>query len=299
MNIKIVTDSTCDLPKEIVETYDITVIPCYINLDGESYLDGVQITRQEFYNRLPTANPHPTTSAPGPGTFLKAYQQLADEGAEGIFSIHVSKTFSNIFNAAQMALDEFESVPVQTIDSGNLSMALGLIVLHAAKAAANGASFDEVAGVIEAAIQHTHAYAKLDTIDYLHRSGRMSAIQHSLVSMLDIKPILKMNAGVSKMEMVRTKRKAYKRVLDTSLKISPQAVLFGLTHANAPAQASQLVEELAAAHPDLPTPLLSETTPAIGTHVGPGTLCIVWTEAAFQQALEEKGLGKYLPSKAA
>ncbi len=294
MTIKIVTDSTCDIPKELVEKYQITVIPCYINLEGESYLDGVDITRQEFYQRLPKASPHPTTSAPGPGIFLKAYEDLAAEGADGVFSIHVSKTFSNIFNSAEMATEEIDTLPVKAIDSGNLTLGLGLIVLHAAKAAANGASFDEVNAIVTAAIQHTHAYAKLDTIDYLHRSGRMSAIQHSLISMLDIKPILKMNGGVSKMEMVRTKGKAYKRVRSAALDHLPQSVLFGITHANVPAQAAQLIKELNQAYPDSPSPLLSETTPALGTHVGPGTLCIVWTENSFRQTLEEKGLAKWL-----
>jgi fatty acid kinase fatty acid binding subunit len=294
MSIKVVTDSTCDLPKELIEKYQITVIPCYINLEGESYLDGVEITRQEFYQRLPKANPHPTTSAPGPGTFLKAYEKLAASGADGVFSIHVSKTFSNIYNSADMATDEIDTLPVKAVDSGNLTMALGLIVLLAAKAAANGANFDEVAEIADTAVQHTHAYAKLDTIDYLHRSGRMSAIQHSLISMLDIKPILKMNAGVSKMEMVRTKRRAYNRVRDAAIAHLPQSVLFGTTHANVPAQAAQLIGELEEALPDLPAPLLSETTPALGTHVGPGTLCIVWTDNSFQQSLEEKGLAEWL-----
>ncbi|MDX9864700.1 MAG: DegV family protein [Anaerolineaceae bacterium] len=294
MTIKIVTDSTCDIPKELVETYQITVIPCYINLDGESYLDGVDITRQSFYQRLPKANPHPTTSAPGPGSFLNAYEELAAAGADGVFSIHVSKTFSNIFNSAEMAAEEIDVIPVKAIDSGNLTLGLGLIVLLAAKAAANGANFDEVAAIIDAAIQHTHSYAKLDTIDYLHRSGRMSAIQHSLISMLDIKPILKMNAGVSKMEIVRTKRRAYQRVHDTAVAQLPQAVLFGITHADAPAQAAQLMEELAEAHPELPAALLNETSPALGTHVGPGTVCVVWTNAAFRSTTAEKGLEKWI-----
>ena len=294
MSIKIVTDSTCDIPRELVEKFDITVIPCYVNLNGESYLDGVEITRQEFYQQLPLAHPHPSTSAPGPGVFLKAYQKLADEGAQAIFSIHVTKTFSNIFNAAKMALDEFDSIPVKPVDSGNLSLGLGLIVLHAAKAAHNGASFDEIAAIVDAAITHTHAYAKLDTIDYLHRSGRLSAIQHSLISMLDIKPILKMNAGVSKMEMVRTKRKAFQRVQNTANSVLPEAVLTGITHANAPEQPEKLINALKQEHPEIDTPLISETTPALGTHVGPGTLCVVWTEKAFQESLAEQGLDKWI-----
>lgn len=294
MAIRIVTDSTSDIPTELIQKYRITVIPCYINLDGASYLDGMEITRQEFYDRLPQAHPHPTTSAPGPGAFLEAYEKLAREGSDGIFSIHVTKTFSNIFNAANMAAEEMHGIPVRAIDSGNLTQALGLIVLHAAQAAANGASFEAVAAVTEAAIAHTYAYAKLDTIDYLKRSGRLSAIQHGIISLLDIKPILKMNAGHSKMEMVRTTKKAYERVRQTALEHAPQAAAFGITHANAPEQAAAVIADLQQAYPDLPPPLLSETTPALGTHVGPGTLCIVWTDSGFRTALAEKGVEKWI-----
>jgi DegV family protein with EDD domain len=294
MSIQIVTDSTCDLPREWVEKYQITVIPCFINLEGESYLDGVEITRQEFYQRLPQASPHPTTSAPGPGVFLEAYEKLAAEGAEGIFSIHVSKTFSNIFNSASIAAEEMQSIPVRAVDSGNLTLALGLIVLLAARAASAGANFEEVEAVIEAAVAHTNAFAKLDTIDYLRRSGRLSAIQHGLISMLDIKPILKMNAGISKMEMVRTQKKAVARVQEMALQVAPQAALFGVTHANAAQQAADLIQILAQSYPAPTPPLLSETTPALGTHVGPGTLCIVWTEESIRSTLAAKGLERFL-----
>lgn len=297
MTIRIVTDSTCDIPREWIDKYNITVIPCYINMDGKSYLDGVEITRQEFYQRLPYANPHPTTSAPGPGTFLEAYEELAKEGCDGVFSIHVSKTFSNIYNSASMAADEVHSIPVKAVDSGNLTLALGLVVLHAAQAAANGANFEQVQAVTNAAIAHTHAFAKLDTIDYLRRSGRLSAIQHSLISMLDIKPILKMNAGVSKMEMVRTHKRAYRRVLEAAVEAAPQSVLFGITHADAPDQACGLIDDIRLAIPNLQQPLLSETTPALGTHVGPGTLCAVWTDEEFMQVMEQQGLSQWLRSK--
>jgi DegV family protein with EDD domain len=100
-NVKIVTDSTCDLPISLVEELDFLVIPCYVNMNGKSYLDGIDLTREFFFKSLPTANPLPTTSAPGMDAFIQMYQKLANDGADGIISIHISETLSNINNVAK------------------------------------------------------------------------------------------------------------------------------------------------------------------------------------------------------
>ena len=279
MNIQIVTDSTCDLPAEILARYPITVIPCYININGKSYLDGIELSRVEFYNQLPNADPAPTTSAPGPGTFLKTYQELAKQGADVIFSIHITKHFSNICNVAGLAAEEELPIPVHVIDSGNLTLAEGLIALQAAKAVLDGMDETQVMQVIRYSIQNAYAFAKLDTVDYLHRSGRLSAIQHGMISLLDIKPILKMNAGLAKMDVVRTKMKAFARVLDTAMRKYPRSILFGVSHANAADQAVEIVTKLRQAFPQSTIPFISEVTPALGSHVGPGALCLSWIEA--------------------
>lgn len=277
MSIQIVTDSTCDLPAEIIKEYPITVIPCYININGQSYLDGIEISRHEFYQQLPSAYPPPTTSAPGPGMFLQTYQKLAAQGATAIFSIHITKHFSNICNVAGLAAEEgLLPIPVHVIDSGNLTLAEGLIVLQAAKAAQEGADETHIMQIIQTAIKNAHAFAKLDTVDFLQRSGRLSTIQHGIISLLDIKPILKMNNGLAKMEVVRTRLKAFKRVVEMAMEKYPQTLVFGITHANVPDQVADLVGQLKQAFPNLPAPLVSEVTPALGTHVGPGALCLSW-----------------------
>jgi len=294
MSIQIVTDTTSDIPEAVLQTLPISMVPVYITLNGESYKDNVELTRDAFYEALPTADPHPTTAAPSPAQYVQVYDQLADQGATVIFSIHLSQTLSAVYQSAESATKQFDRVPVYPVDSGNLSMGLGLIVIKAAQAAAEGRSVDEVKKTIEDSILRAHTFAKLDTIDYLLRGGRMSAIQYNVVSVLGIKPILKMNNHVSRMEIARTKRKAFTKVLSVAMEKYPSSELFGITHANAPEQVNELMQKLKQAYPDLPEPFISAVTPALGAHVGPGALCVNWIESAIKQEPEKKGLRKWL-----
>jgi len=295
MTIHIFTDSTCDLPQDIVESLPISVVPLYITLNGKDYRDTIDITREAFYQALPDSDSYPTTATPSPEQFKRAFDQAVEKGASTIFSIHVSKTFSGTFQCAESAAKSYTKVPVHVVDSGNLTMAEGMVVICAARAAQDGRSVEEVKAVIDSAVERAHAYAKLDTIDYLHRGGRMSTIQHSIVSILGIKPILKMNNHVSRMEIARTKRKAFERVLHTAIKAVPNADIFGITHANVPGQVEELIERLKMQFPDMPEPLVTEVTPALGVHVGPGGLCINWIENCEYMAASKTGIKKWLP----
>ena len=281
--IKIVTDSTCDLPQEIISEYDIRVIPCYVNMNGESYLDGVELSRQEFFRRLPDQDPIPTTSAPSPGSFIEAYHQLANEGVTGIISIHISQSLSNIVNVARMAAENFKDVPVKVIDSGQLSMGLGLLAIVGAQEAAKGNDLDSVAASILKKKPMTNAFAKLDTLEYLRRGGRLSNIQHSIVSLLDIKPITKMSNGISGMEMVRTRKKAYSRLIEIASDLGP-AEMVGIIHADAPELADRVKQDLEKIWPGV-VPLMNWVTPAIGAHVGPGTVCIASVQKNIERPL--------------
>ena len=295
MTIQIVTDSTSDIPEDRRAALSISVIPLYLTVNGQSYQDNVDLSRNEFYRMLPNSDPNPTTATPSPDQFTAVYDKAADDGASAIFSIHISKSLSATVDTARTAAKQFKRVPVTVIDSGNLSMAEGLIVIKAAQAAKEGKSFEEVQAVIDSVIPRTHAYAKLDTIDYLKRGGRMSSIQHSVVSILGIKPILKMNNHVSKMEIARTKSKAFDRVLNTALENFPYAELYGITHANVPDQVEELVRRLREIMPEMPEPMIAEVTPTLGTHVGPGALCVNWIESEAHHAEEKKGLRKWIP----
>jgi DegV family protein with EDD domain len=274
LSIHIVTDSTCDLPAETIRQNGIHVIPLYVHMNGRSYLDGYDLSREEFYDRIENSHPHPTTAAPGTDTFIAMYQKIADLGADGIVSIHVAKSLSNTCNSAELAAKEMaKTIPIVVIDSGQLSLGLGMLVLSAAARASSGATLQDIEATIREASGRTVAYAWLNTLDYLRRSGRLSFMKNSLASLLDIKPIMKMENGEAKMESVRTKKRAMARVLELVEKLGPIESI-GITHFNASADVfalKTLLQPLLPAH--LPI-IENSVTPTLGAHVGPGAVCV-------------------------
>lgn len=279
MSIKIVTDSTCDLPKDVIEKYGITVVPAYINFTDGSYLDGVEITRKEFYDRLPNYETPPTTSAPAIGTFARAYNKLIDEGATHIISIHISSTLSGIYNVAVLAAEAIENMVVKTFDPGNLSMGTGLIVEAAAKMVEGGKTLDEILLKLKDMAERTYTFAALDTLKFLQRSGRISRLKAGFGSLLQIKPILQMNAGKVAMAAARTSNGAIRHLLDTLQSLGPVESI-ALVHTNASeraevlrAQAKQLCEQVSDAYS-------MEVTPVIGSHIGPGAVGFVAIKAS-------------------
>jgi DegV family protein with EDD domain len=275
MSIRIVTDSTCDLPDPVVAEHGITVVPLYINMDGESYLDGVDMSRDEFYTRLPDTNMPATTSAPGPGTFVDIYERLADEGATGIISIHISPTLSNVLNAATLAAEATAAVPVTVFDGGQVSIGTGFAVLAAAKAAAEGRSMTEILTLLQGYVKRLHVFAALDTVEFLRRSGRMSGFQSSVANILKIKPLLKMNDGVATSEKIRARKRAVARLIDLVAELGPLEELV-LVHTRASDKVAELWEQAKEQLPGLetsvPEPFMVDVTPVLGAHLGPGVV---------------------------
>ena len=277
MSIRIVTDSTCDLPQEIVDTYGITVVPLYINFGDQGYLDGVEISRQEFYQRLPDSDPLPTTATPGVDAFRQTYERLADEGASEVLSIHISISLSATVDVARTAAKQTQKVPVTVFDSQQLSLGTGFLVLSAAKAAADGLSLDEIIAMLEDQTSRTYVIAALDTLEFLKRSGRMNAVVASLGSMLQIKPLLIMHAGEPTGERVRTRERALKRVIQFVSDLGPLEQL-ALVHTNAPQEAQFLYHQAKHLFPTQEEPLSVDVTPALGANIGPGVVgfaCII------------------------
>lgn len=270
--IKLVTDSTFDLPVEIQNKLDVTIIPGYVNMDGFSYQDGVDLTREEFYTRLPDCKTHPTTSAPGIGTFIQTYRDLLENGADQILSIHISPRLSNIANIAQLAAEELDGNRVHVIDSGNLTMSTGLLVEKAASLIAAGLPIAEIKSELKETSERTYSFSRLKTLEYLRRSGRVSDLKNGLASLLDIKPIMKMHSGVPEMEMVRTMRHANQRVVELVSSIE-RIERIGVVHANARSETEALLEQLKPLLPADIEILVNEVTPVIGVHVGPGAIC--------------------------
>ncbi|MCJ7513141.1 MAG: DegV family protein [Anaerolineales bacterium] len=279
MTVRIVTDSTCDLPAEVIAEHKIAVVPLYINFGTHSFLDGVDLSRAEFYARLPSSNPPPTTSAPGTAAFADSYQGLVAEGASGILSIHIGSALSNVYNVAQMAAATITDVPVRVLDGGQISLGTGFLVEHAARLAASGAPLEKIAASVEVLAGRTHSFAAFDTLEYLRRSGRVNLVTFSVGTLLKMKPILKMHAGQIITARARTSQGAITRLVDLALQLGPLESL-ALVHAGAPERLELLRQQVQTRLPGVPIRMVGEVAPVIGAHVGPGTVCIVCIQTA-------------------
>jgi DegV family protein with EDD domain len=270
MSIRVVTDSTCDLPQEIIDRLGIGVVPMFIHANGESYLDGVDITRKEFYERLPGYDPAPTTAAPGPEKFQSLYEDLAQEGASQVLSIHISESLSAVVDAARMAAKDITSVPVTVLDSRQLSLGTGFLVEAAAKDAVQGLSLVEILKQLDDQISRTHVFAALDTLEFLRRSGRVNGLVAGFGSLLQIKPLLKMYDGNPTSERVRTSNGAFKRLTNLLEERAPFERV-ALVHTHAHVQAQLLLDHVRHLMPvgELPS---VDITPVIGAHIGPGAV---------------------------
>ena len=271
MSIRIVTDSTCDLPASVVEEHGITVIPLFINVGKQSFLDGIDLTREEFYTRLPSYSVPPTTAVPGHEIFIRAYRELAQAGADEILSLHISPSLSGMLDVAQIAAQEVSEEKVTVLDSRQLSMGLGFSVLAAARAAAEGRSMSEILALLEEQIPRTRVFAALDTMEYLRRSGRVNHLIANIGNLLKIKPLLIMNDGVASSERVRTQQGAYERLIQLVRELGPVEQL-ALVHTNAADRAATLWGQARALFPHIVDPLSVNVTPVLGTHLGPGAV---------------------------
>ena len=278
MPVRIVTDSTCDLPPELVAEHKIAVVPLYINFGNQSYRDGLDLTRDQFYARLPGSHPSPTTSAPGTAVFVELYQRLITEGATGIVSIHIGSSLSNVFNVAQMAAPSITAVPLRVIDGGQITLGTGFLVVHAARLAASGASPDEIVAAVKSMAERTHSFAALDTLEYLRRGGRVSPVMFSVGTLLKMKPLLKMHAGKVVTDRARTSGGAIDRLIQLALQLGPLEGV-ALVHAATPQRLELLRQQVQAKLPGVPIRMVGEVAPVIGAHVGPGAVGLVCMRA--------------------
>jgi DegV family protein with EDD domain len=269
MKIGFVTDSTSDIPAALAEQYGIEIVRAVININGKSYTDGLEISREDFYTRLPGLDPLPTTSSPSVGAFQLCYEKLLKTGSDSILSIHPPNELSGIYNAARLAAEEFGQ-RVKVLDSGQVSLGLGYQVLLAAEAAAKGAIQDEVLTLVESVRKRVRLTALLDTIEYVRRSGRVTWAVAMIGGALRLQPLIELRFGiVHRLGLARTRLQGIHRmveVLNSWGSLERLAVL----HTNAESAARQLLEEVRSkvAVP----PLLVNVTSVIGTHVGPDGL---------------------------
>ena len=292
MTVRIVTDSTCDLPSAVIERYNIYVMPLYIHVGSHSYLDGLDMSREEFYAKLPTFATQPTTAVPSMQKFYALYNTLAEEGAREVLSIHVSSALSAIVSVARAAARETHATTVTVFDSRQLSMGTGFMVEAAAQMAQEGRSAAAILAVLNDQIKRTHVCAMLDTLEYLRRSGRMNSIMATLGKALQIKPLLKMYDGTPSTERVRTRKHAMKRMLDLLRQHGPfERIAF--LHSGAIEQVHALIHEARDMLPpgvnskpedfgsgDQSTVRIGQINPVLGVHVGPGVVGFAGVSAA-------------------
>lgn len=272
MSIKIVADSACDIPADIARELDITVVPVYINVGERGFLDGAELSREEFYQNLTTYDPYPTTAAPSPAAFTRTYRQLAQAGASHIISLHIAEALSLTCNAARLGAEEVQNdTPITLIDTQQISAGAGLLAIMAAEAAAAGHSAAEIVAAATAAVQHTRVFGMLDTLDSLRRSGRVSWAKFGFGTLLRIKPILMISRGqIEEIARVRTSRRALQHMLDAVQSFQPFSRL-AVIHAHAEEAAAELVEQVRPLFPQIPLPVM-EIGPAIGAHLGIGAV---------------------------
>ena len=264
--IAIVTDSTADIPPDLVKKYQINVVPNIIILGDRDLEDGKEITRQEFYEQLPSMIPLPTTATAASGVYEELYAALFDRGAQQVISVHASSKLSGIYNAARLAANEFDG-RVQVIDSEQLTLGLGFQVLAAAEAADHGASLDQVKDIITDYRKRIRVVAMLDTLEYIRRSGRVSWARARIGALLRIKPFLEVSKGdVLSQGETRTFKKGVVRLADLLARLGPLEKL-AVLHTNAEGEALRFAERYAPGN--IPAPLIVNVTTVIGTHVGP------------------------------
>ena len=276
--VKIVTDSTSDLPPEVAKELGITVVPAYVHFGSQSFRDGVDITPEQIYERMLSGPVHPTTSSPAPGDFTDVYNRLSGETDE-IVCLTVTSKQSAIYEAAMTGKQSFKGKSrVEVIDSQSVTMGLGLIAMLAAREARSGKTIDDVLAAVRSAIPRTHGMATLDTIKYVVKGGRLGRGSGLLGSLVKVKPLLEIKDGWIRLSGVtRTRSVGMERLRQCAMRHLPIEDA-AVVHGNAFREAESLAERIRSASPQI-RPVIAKLGSALGVHGGPQTLVVVVRES--------------------
>lgn len=277
MAVKIVTDSTADLPEKIVSKYGIGVVPLNVHFGEEVYKDGVDIWGEEFYNKLCNEPTLPNTSQPAPGEFLKVYQQIAEPG-DTIISIHISRLMSGTADSAKLAAEMMGAdYRIEIVDSEHVTMSLGVLVLQAAKAAQNGESADAILAKLNKWKKEISIFFTIKSLDYLHRTGRIGKASALMGSLLNIKPILSIEDGLivpNEKTRGNFQKVAELMVEKVIQRYGDQPLIVGLIHTGLPDE-MVILERLAKNNLKIVEMVSNLAGPIVGTHTGPNAIGIV------------------------
>lgn len=286
-SVAIITDSSTFLPATLREQYGIHMIPLNLHWGEESMLDGVDITPDEFYRRLEEADALPTTSQPSAGRFLELFEKVAEE-AESIVGVFISSELSGTLASANTAQEMMADFPIEIVDSRSASLGLGLIALAAARAAEEGKDYRQVAAEARTLAQHTRLLFVVDTLEYLHKGGRIGGAKRFLGSVLSIKPILHLVDGkIEPLGSVRTKKKAVAQMVSVVREetAGAQGLHMAAINAAAPEEGDALCEQLRKEF-DAVELIQGELSPVVGAHTGPGTLGIGFYDGSVLEVNE-------------
>ncbi len=278
MTVRIVTDSSADLPAELAQQHQITVLPCYVVVDGQTLKDGVDIQADDFYRRLQAGGPTPTTAQPTVADFQAVYQDLTSQGDQ-VVSIHVSGKLSGTLNSAEQAKGSLDGEAVEIIDSRLAAMPLGLVVLEAAALAAEGGSHQEVAEKVRQGLDLHHGLFALDTLEFLQKGGRIGKAQAFLGSVLNVKPILRLHEGEAHpVERPRNRERAMHRLVELVKELGPVRRM-AVIHSTDAKRMAVLKQELTGL---LPADQIIEARfgSTLGTYIGPDALGVAITQEA-------------------
>jgi len=276
--IQVVTDSTSDVPEAVAQRLGIVVLPMIVEVNGRTYRDGVDLTRQQFYEHLPSYAKFPKTAAASPEVFANAYRAARNAGAEAVVSIHIARTVSGVCNAAELAASDVakEGITVRVVDSGSMTIGLGWQAIAAAEMAKEGASLDAIAEAVEAMKARIRILAMADTLRYLRKGGRVSSLTAGIGELLKIRLLIELKQGkISQLDRVRSRNRGIQRLIEEAQKFAGRVRRFTLLYTAGSsdedlAKLRQALQPLAPIEPA--EPLL--ITPVIGAHFGPGGLGI-------------------------
>lgn len=273
--IRIVTDSSCDLPEEVLARHRVAVVPLTIRFGDDEFVDREELSVDGFWERLTSGGALPETAAPSIGRFQEVFGRLSSEGADGVVVICLSSQISATHQSAVLAAESYGGgIPIRVVDSRLVSAALGLVVIEAAEAAAAGATIDEAEAVARSAAADSNLFATLHTLEFLKRGGRIGAAAAFFGNLLDVKPLIAFADGaVSPAGRVRTRKKAVAAILDHVAGISDRIQSLSVIHSD-PDDLASFRESLAEIHPH-PT-MVARIGPVVGTHAGPGVIGVCY-----------------------
>lgn len=277
--IRLVTDSACDLPDELLAELGVGMVPLSIRFGSEELVDRVDLSTKEFWARVAKASELPETSAPSPGAFIRAFERMADEGAEGVVCVNLSAKLSGTIEAARQAAREMAGrLPVTVVDSESVTMGEGLVVVEAAQRAAAGANLEEVVAAAVDAVHRMKVYGAIDTLENLRKGGRIGGAQALLGSMLSIKPVIEVRNGVVEQESKQRTRARSLEYLASKVKAAGPIARLAVSGADAP-DLDKFLDLLDGVKPTERL-LLGEIGPVIGSHTGPRAIGVAWLPVA-------------------